>query len=97
VLLDWGDSGIGHPLLDMPAFLERMSRECASTVHDRWVGLLTGCARRASELIAPIAALRQALIYRAFLDQIEPAERRYHAADVPLWLGEAIRSSGHGR
>jgi hypothetical protein len=92
----WGDSGIGHPLLDMPAFLERMPEESASSLQDRWLCLLTGQARRASDLIAPIAALRQALIYRSFLDQIEPAERRYHAADVPLWLGKAITSSGHG-
>lgn len=96
VLLDWGDSGVGHPLLDMPAFLGRMSQESASTVRERWLYLLSGQARRASDLIAPIAALRQALIYRSFLDQIEPAERRYHAADVPLWLREAISSSGHG-
>jgi len=97
VLLDWGDSGIGHPLLDMPAFMARMQEESASTVQERWLSLLTGRARRASALIATIAALRQALIYRSFLDQIEPSERRYHAADVPLWLREAITSSGHGR
>ena len=97
VLLDWGDSGIGHPLLDMPAFLGRMSAESASTVRELWFSLLTGSPARASELIAPIAALRQALIYRSFLDQIEPAERRYHAADVPTWLREAITSMGHRR
>ena len=90
VLLDWGDSGIGHPLLDMPAFLERMPKETASTVQERWLSLLPGRARRASRLITPIAALRQALIYRSFLDQIEPAERRYHAPDVASWLREAI-------
>lgn len=97
VLLDWADSGIGHPLLDMTAFLGRMSAESASTVRERWIGLLPGSARRAGELIAPIAALRQALIYRSFLDEIEPSERLYHAADVPLWLGEALTSSGHSR
>ena len=96
VLLDWGDSGVGHPLLDMPAFLERMPEESASSVQDRWLRLFTGQARRASDLIAPIAALRQALIYRSFLDQIEPAERRHHAADVPLWLREAVTLSDHG-
>ena len=94
VLLDWGDSAIGHPLLDMPAFLGRMSAESASTVRERWIGFLTGSPGRASDLIAPIAALRQALIYRSFLDDIEPSERRYHAADVPLWLRQAMTSSG---
>jgi hypothetical protein len=94
VLLDWGDSGIGHPLLDMPAFLERMSAESASTVRERWIGLLGGSAGRASELITSIAALRRALIYRSFLDETEPDEHRYHAADVPMWLREAVTSSG---
>ena len=90
MLLDWGDSGIGHPLLDLPAFLGRMSAESAPAVRERWLGLLPGSPGPASELIAPIAALRQALIYRSFLDEIEPAERRYHEADVPLWLRESL-------
>lgn len=92
VLLDWGDSGVGHPLLDMPAFLGRMPADTASSVRAQWVALLAGDAERAGELIAPIAALRQALIYRSFLDGIEPTEHRYHAADVPHWLREAIRA-----
>lgn len=92
VLLDWGDSGVGHPLLDMPAFLGRMPAEGASKVRVHWIALLDGDAQRASEIIAPIAALRQALIYRSFLDAIEPAEHRYHQADVPQWLREAIRA-----
>jgi hypothetical protein len=91
VLLDWGDSGVGHPLLDMPAFLGRMPAEDASSVQDHWMALLPGDAKLAAELIAPIAALRQAIIYRSFLDAIEPAEHRYHAADVPHWLRQAIR------
>jgi hypothetical protein len=94
VLLDWGDSGIGHPLLDMPAFLERMSPESASAVRSRWITLLAGSAERAGALIAPIADLRQALIYRTFLDGIEPAEHRYHAGDVPNWLRAAVTSAG---
>ena len=40
----------------------------------------------AGRLIGPVAAARQALIYQHFLDHIEPAERRYHEADVPDWL-----------
>lgn len=92
VLLDWGDSGVGHPLLDMPALLGRMPAGSASRVRDHWIALLGGDAQRAGEIIAPIAALRQALIYRSFLDAIEPSEHRYHQADVPLWLREAIRA-----
>jgi hypothetical protein len=91
-LLDWGDSGVGHPLLDMPAFLGRLPAEGASSVREGWIALLPGDTERAGELIAPVAALRQALIYRSFLDAIEPAEHRYHQADVPHWLREAIRA-----
>jgi hypothetical protein len=42
--------------------------------------------RRAAEVIAPVSALRQAIIYRGFVDRIEPAERVYHETDDLLWL-----------
>ena len=41
---------------------------------------------RAAELLAPVAAARQAVIYQMFVDNIEPVERRHHDADVPMWL-----------
>ena len=46
-------------------------------------------------LLAPVAALRQALIYRMFLDDIEPDERVYHAHDPAHWLrpGGGARST----
>jgi hypothetical protein len=34
-------------------------------------------------------AVRQAVIYRGFLDRIEPDERIYHAADPATWLRRA--------
>lgn len=90
-LLDWGDCGIGNPLLDLSAFLDRVPAEARATVRDHW----TDAWRRhrpgsdpveAMRLVAPVAAARQALIYQHFLDHIEPTERRYHDADVPEWL-----------
>ena len=42
--------------------------------------------RRAAALIAPVGALRLAVIYRHFLDHIEPDERIYHETDDLLWL-----------
>jgi len=42
-------------------------------------------------IVAPGAALRQALIFRMFLDRIEPDERIYHAGDPAHWLTEAAR------
>ena len=91
VLLDWGDSGIGHPLLDQPAFLSRIDPAEVTAArahwHAAWRRLLPGSdPDRASDLIAPIAAARQAVIYQRFLDNIEVSERPYHQADVPDWL-----------
>ena len=37
-------------------------------------------------LLAPVAAARQAVIYRKFLDNIEPSEHPYHRADPARWL-----------
>jgi hypothetical protein len=91
VLLDWGDSGIGHPLLDQPAFLTRIDAAAVGPVrehwHAAWRRLVPGAdPDRAATLLAPIAAARQAVIYQGFLDRIEPSEQAYHRADVPDWL-----------
>jgi hypothetical protein len=98
VLLDWGDSGIGHPMLDLAAFLPRVPDEVRERILATWLDawnaeLPSADPLRASELVAPIAALRQALIYQGFLDGIEPDERRYHDADVADWLQRAIDGS----
>jgi hypothetical protein len=86
VLLDWGDCGVGHPLLDEPAFLDGVPPEAADAVrshwHAAWARALPGSdPGQASRLLRPVAAARQALIYQKFLDGIEPSERPYHAAD----------------
>jgi hypothetical protein len=46
---------------------------------------------RAATLIEPIAAVRRAVIFRLFLDGIEPSERRYHAGDPARWLRRGAR------
>jgi hypothetical protein len=101
VLLDWGDSGVGHPLLDEPAFLDRVPTDAVDTVrrswHAEWTSALAGSdPDRASRLLRPVAAARQALVYQTFLDGIEPSERPYHAADPADWLhrtAELLRSA----
>jgi hypothetical protein len=110
VLLDWGDSGVGHPLLDEPAFLDRVPADAVETVRSRWHREWTRAVPRsdpdrASRLLRPVAAARQALIYLAFLDGIEPSEHPYHVADPADWLhrtsellrGEAQRRAGWTR
>ena len=87
-LLDWGDAGVGHPLLDEPAFLMRVSAEEAPRLRERWHAAWRTASPgsdpgRASALLAPIAVLRQAVVYQGFLDSIEPSEHAYHRADPP--------------
>jgi hypothetical protein len=107
VLLDWGDSGVGHPLLDQPAFMERMPPDSTVAVRDHWnaawrMAIPGSDPERAAELLAPVAAARQAVIYRHFLDRIEPSERAYHAGDPAAWLrrtaaaldGQPVHASG---
>jgi Ser/Thr protein kinase RdoA (MazF antagonist) len=94
-LIDWGDSCVSHPLLDMMAFLPRMHPETRGRVRTAWLDAWR--AERpdadpacAAELIEPVAALRAALVYQGFLDGIEPSERVYHRADVPDSLRRAL-------
>jgi Ser/Thr protein kinase RdoA (MazF antagonist) len=101
VLLDWGDCGVGHPLLDVPAMLRTLAFERAGPIMAAWVARwLERCPgsdpRRAAALIEPVAALRCAVTFRSFLDRIEPSERCYHDGDPALWLrraAEALRRS----
>ena len=93
-LLDWGDCGIGHPLFDQSAFLDRIAPEARDAVGAEWCrqwrAAVPGCRPEdAGGLIAPIAAIRQAIVYRRFLDRIEPSERIYHASDPRHWLRRA--------
>jgi Ser/Thr protein kinase RdoA (MazF antagonist) len=85
-ILDWGDAGVGHPLLDVPAFMDRAPAERASTLRDYWIAAWRAAYRtsdpaRAWDVIAPIAVARRAVVYRGFLDNIEPAEHPYHRTD----------------
>jgi hypothetical protein len=90
-LLDWGDSCVGHPLLDQAAFLDATPYATAVAVRAHWAqewrDVVPGSDPvRAAALLAPIAAARQAVIYRRFLDNIEPSEHPYHKADPAMWL-----------
>jgi len=93
-LLDWGDSGVGHPLLDQPAFLDPIPNGAVSPVRAHWLQQWSEAApgsdpARVSALLAPVAAARRAVVYRSFLDNIEPSEQPYHRADPATWLNRA--------
>lgn len=96
VILDWGDAGIGNPLFDVTAFIDRLPPSEQDAARRRFVAGWTAAVpgsdvARGAELLEPLAALRQALIYRRFLDGIERSEHCYHEADVPHWLERAAR------
>ena len=103
-LLDWSDSYVGHPLLDLASFLGSIPNADAARVREHWLRLwreaLPGSGpERAAALIAPVAAARQAVIYQEFLDAIEPSERAYHEGDPARWLTRAahlVRSESAG-
>ena len=93
-LLDWGEGFIGHPLLDQSALLERVSETQVTQVaaverhwEQCWQSHIPHCdPRRAARLLMPVATARRAMIYRRFLDHIEPAEHPYHRTDPRDWL-----------
>jgi Ser/Thr protein kinase RdoA (MazF antagonist) len=100
-LLDWGDSGVGHPMLDQPAFLDRVPVADRDRFghhwRNEWLRAAPGCdPERASDLLRPVSALRQAVLYQLFLDRIEPTERVYHAADPLAWLVRAAEERTGG-
>ena len=93
-ILDWGDCTIGHPLLDQPAFLDRTPPAQAPEIRSHWdarwrAAVPRSDPTRAASLLRPVAAARQAVVYRRFLDNIEPSEHPYHAGDPAAWLRRA--------
>lgn len=96
VIFDWGDCGVGNPLMDLPPFDRNLADEDRPAVRARWIEQWSGKApgsnvERAVELVMPIAALRLAIMYQRFLDGIERSERHYHESDVPDQLRDATR------
>ena len=94
VLLDWGDCGVGHPLLDRSAFFGAIQEAERAAVDAKWSRLWREAVPgsepgRAATLLEPVGALRQAIVYRGFLDAIEPSERVYHYSDPAHWLRRA--------
>jgi hypothetical protein len=99
VIIDWGDSCVAHPAFDIMRLTETLDPRSAEPLVDAWARRWQQAAPasrplRALELLRPVGALRNAVTYAHFLDQIEPAEHPYHAADVPFWLGQAADLAG---
>jgi aminoglycoside phosphotransferase (APT) family kinase protein len=98
-IIDWGDACIGNPGFDVLRLTERLEPDQAEPVLaawvDRWRSAVPGCdPQRAVELLRPVAALRGAAVYAAFLRNIEATEHPYHAGDVPDCLSRAVDLAG---
>ena len=94
-ILDWADSAIGNPLLDLRPTLEYFTggdrTGMVQAFVTAWQQAVPGCdARRAAELAAPLGPLLGAVTYRRFLDNIERSERPYHDGDPGRALRRAI-------
>ncbi len=95
-LLDWADAGVGHPLLDQAAFLDRSPEAERPRLEAHWerswrAAFPASNPSRARELLAPVAAARQAVTYCRFLDGIEPSEHPYHRADPAEWFNRTAK------
>jgi Phosphotransferase enzyme family len=95
VLIDWGDSFVGHPLVDELAFtrsLDARDRDVAR----RWFAQAwrriapEADPERAAELLRPVLPLLAAVMYADFCAGIEPDERVYHESDVGRMLRQAV-------
>jgi Ser/Thr protein kinase RdoA (MazF antagonist) len=98
-LLDWGDVGVGNPMVDQRAFVERLASSVArERISALWAGLWRELVpgsepERAAYLLGPVAQLAAAATYQRFLDHIEVTERVYHRRDPADRLRAAVRSA----
>jgi hypothetical protein len=97
VLMDWGDSTVSHPALDVLLLIEGLPAAEAEALIAAWalrwrLSVPGSDPAHAAELTRPIAALRGAVVYQDFLAAIEPSEHVYHASDVPAGLEAAVRA-----
>jgi aminoglycoside phosphotransferase (APT) family kinase protein len=89
VWFDWGDSRVGNPLLDLAVLEREPARRQFLEQHwlAAWARAVPGSdPGRAWELLRPLAALRNGVVYQDFLDHIEPSERVFHFGDVQAAL-----------
>lgn len=94
VILDWGDSFVGNPLIDELAFVHRLGPEDRAAAREAFVAAWRRIApsadpERAAALLRPVLPLLAAVMYADFCAAIEPDERVYHASDVTAMLRQA--------
>jgi hypothetical protein len=98
VILDWGDSVVGNPALDIVRLTDGLPYDEAASIQREWSGwwreAVPGCdPDRAITLLRPLIEVYYASIYADFLRGIEPSEHPYHREDVPDCLGRAAEQA----
>jgi Ser/Thr protein kinase RdoA (MazF antagonist) len=96
-LIDWGDACVGHPLIDQVNFQSFVGERAAMTA-TRWEQAWRAAApgsepARAAALVAPVACLERAMVFRLFLDGIETTEQAYHRHDPEDWVRRALSAT----
>ena len=94
-ILDWGDCGIGNPMLDLRPSFEYFTPADQLDAIDIWASewsrVVPGSeGRRAAELARPLGPIFGAVVYQKFLDNIETSERPYHEGDPAHALSTAV-------
>ncbi len=94
VILDWGDSFVGNPLIDELAFTQRLDPVDRAAARGWFLGAWqrmapTSDPERAADLLRPVLPLLAAVMYDGFCSGIEPDERVYHASDLVSMLQQA--------
>lgn len=104
VFLDWAESAVGHPFLDIAAALRSCpDPEVRARALDRyfasWSPLMSAAECRAVwRLAEPVAAFNQLLTYTHFIDAAEPHERPGWAPRLLGWARQLLRTAdGAGR
>ena len=97
-VVDWGDSVLGHPAFDVLTLAAGLEPAAQRAVHGVWAQAWrrhrpAADPLRALELARPVAALRSATVYRAFLDAVERTERRYHDRDPAAMIRSAAAAA----
>ena len=98
VLIDWGDSGVGHPLLDHAAFVERLVARRPHAVVDHWSALwrqtVPGCdPDRARELSRRSLRCSGPRCTRCSSTTSNRASGSITRRTPPQWLARAAPSS----
>jgi hypothetical protein len=93
-ILDWGDCFVGNPGYDLLRMVEGLPPGAGDGLVAEWCSWWREAVpgsrpERVLDALAPLSALRGAVVYANFLDQIEPSEHVYHRDDVPACLERA--------